>query len=283
MLPQQAIHKLKEGTNDLAVVDRAMQTLKRDMAGIVARDGGRWDEALQPAVDAYNERPHEAVYGPPEDVDKGEAQDFLVLRKNASAFMKNKMNTLRRKDALEDAGAFRAPKQTGGRSFNPQYGDVRMFGRIEEGAQFITDDKGNRTLLKEAQPVPIASAAAKGRLTDPQLLMRRRLQNFANQLKRLIQNAGGSMQVGTVPVGSIPNMKNALRQNQLSVVGFLSLFKDMFTQKKGMVTLTPPKPIDKEALEVERFAALERLRGSSSSSSSSTATPSFEQPILRNA
>ena len=85
-----------------------------------------------------------------------------------------------------------------------------MLGRIEVGAQFITDDKGNRMLLKQAQPVPIASAAAKGRLTDPQLGVRRSFQTFANQLKRLIQRAGGSVQVGAVPVSSVPNMKKTL-------------------------------------------------------------------------
>ena len=261
VLPQGTVHRLKQGTNDIAVVDRAMQTLKRDLAAIVARQGGKWDEALQQAVDAYNERPHEAVFGPPEDVDKEGTQDFLVLRKNARAFMQNRAISDRRKSALEEAGAFRAPVQTGGRSFNPRYGGVRVLERIEEGAQFVFDDKGNRTLLKEAEPIPVSSAAPVGRLTDPQLGVRMRFQTFARQLKRLIESAGGSMQVSELPIGSIPNMRNALRQWQMSVVGFLNLFKDVFTQERGVVTLTPVRQTDEEALEVERFTAIESLRG----------------------
>ena len=151
--------------------------------------------------------------------------------------------------------------QTGGRSFNPRYGGVRVLERIEEGAQFVFDDKGNRTLLKEAQPVPVSSAAPVGRLTNPQLGVRMRFQTFARQLKRLIQSAGGSMQVGALPVDSIPNMRNALRQRQMSVVGFLNLFEDVFTQERGVVTLTPVRPTDEEALEVGRFTAIESLRG----------------------
>ena len=88
-----------------------------------------------------------------------------------------------------------------------------------------------------------------------------RFRTFADQLKRLMQNAGGSVRVGALPVNSIPNMRNALRQRQMSVVQFLNLFKDVFTQERGVVTLTPQRPTDKEALEVERFTAIENLRG----------------------
>ena len=46
VLPDEAVHRVKEGINDIAVVDRGTQTIKKDMAAIVARKGGRWDEAL---------------------------------------------------------------------------------------------------------------------------------------------------------------------------------------------------------------------------------------------
>ena len=121
ILPE-GVHRLKEGINDIGVVDRAMQTLKKDISSIIARKGGRWDDVLQEAISAYNQRPHEAVYGPPEDVEEGGIQDFLALRRNARAFAHNQRLTQQRTKALESTGAFRAPVATGGRSFNPQYG-----------------------------------------------------------------------------------------------------------------------------------------------------------------
>ena len=39
VLPESAVHREKEGINDLAVTDRGMQTIKRDLAGIVAKEG----------------------------------------------------------------------------------------------------------------------------------------------------------------------------------------------------------------------------------------------------
>ncbi len=42
-MPEQAAHRHKQGTNDIAVVDRLTQTLKRDLAASAARKGGDWD------------------------------------------------------------------------------------------------------------------------------------------------------------------------------------------------------------------------------------------------
>ena len=75
----EGVQRLKEGINDIAVVDRAIQTLKKDISSLISRKGGHWDDVLQEAITAYNQRPHEAVFGAPEDVDKGGIQDFLVL------------------------------------------------------------------------------------------------------------------------------------------------------------------------------------------------------------
>ena len=45
--------------NATAVVDRAIQTLKKDLAGMVARRGGGWGEHVDEAAEAYNARPHQ--------------------------------------------------------------------------------------------------------------------------------------------------------------------------------------------------------------------------------
>ena len=80
-IPADAVHREKQGTNDIAIVDRQMQSLKQDFAAIVADgDAHNWVEALQPAVGAHNSRPHSAVYGPPETVEERPEQDFRVLQ-----------------------------------------------------------------------------------------------------------------------------------------------------------------------------------------------------------
>ena len=83
-LPE-AVHRTKrpEDRNAIAVVDRGIQTLKKDLATRVARKGGQWSDHFERAAGAYNARPHETVHGAPEDVEKQPATEFRVLQDNA--------------------------------------------------------------------------------------------------------------------------------------------------------------------------------------------------------
>ena len=55
-LPASAVHRAKSGLNSIAVLDRAMQTVKKDSAAAVADgDASNWVEALPLAVDAQHE------------------------------------------------------------------------------------------------------------------------------------------------------------------------------------------------------------------------------------
>ena len=60
-LPDEAVHRTKrpEDRNAMAVVDRGIQTLKKDLATRVARRGGQWSDHFKQAALAYNVRPHE--------------------------------------------------------------------------------------------------------------------------------------------------------------------------------------------------------------------------------
>ena len=59
-LPENAVHRTKrpEDRNAIAVVDRGIQTLKKDLATRVARKGGQWSDHFQQTASAYNARPH---------------------------------------------------------------------------------------------------------------------------------------------------------------------------------------------------------------------------------
>ena len=67
-LPAEAVHRTKrpEDRNAIAVVDRGIQTLKKDLATRVARKGGQWSDHFERAAGAYNARPHETVHGAPD-------------------------------------------------------------------------------------------------------------------------------------------------------------------------------------------------------------------------
>ena len=162
-LPE-AVHRTKrpEDRNATAVVDRGIQTLKKDLATRVARKGGQWSHHFERAAGAYNVWPHETVYGAPEDVEKQPATEFRVLQDNADKFQHNKDLTDRRMKAVEDAGAFRAPTNAA-RSFNPQYGDVQQLGAMD--SMTVRSTEGRETLLKLALPAPQGSGNAAGRLT----------------------------------------------------------------------------------------------------------------------
>ena len=91
-LPAEAVRRTKrfEDRNAIAVVDRGIQTLKKDLATRVARKGGQWSDHFERAAGAYNARPHETAHGAPEDVEKQPATEFRVLQDNADKFQHNK-------------------------------------------------------------------------------------------------------------------------------------------------------------------------------------------------
>ena len=78
------------------MVNRGIQTLKKDLATRVARKGGQWSDYCERAAGAYNARPHETVYGAPEDVEKQPATEFRLLQDNADKFQRNNNLTDRR-------------------------------------------------------------------------------------------------------------------------------------------------------------------------------------------
>ena len=143
-LPAEAVHRTKrpEDRNAIAVVDRGIQTLKKDLATRVARKGGQWSDHFERAAGAYNARPHETVHGAPKDVEKQPATEFRVLQDNADKFQHNKDLTDRRVKAVQD---------------------VQQLGAVD--SMTVRSTEGRETLLKLALPAPQGSGNAAGRLT----------------------------------------------------------------------------------------------------------------------
>ena len=57
-LRPEAAHRLKAGKQDLAVIDRSIQNLKKGLASKAARNGKEWDENLPGVQRAFNATPH---------------------------------------------------------------------------------------------------------------------------------------------------------------------------------------------------------------------------------
>ena len=169
------VHRQKDPSdrNATAVVDRAIQTLKKDLAGKVARDGGGWGQHVENVTEVFDARPHQAITVAPEDVETMPAATFRVYQHNAQ---NNDEMTRSRQRRLEEAGAFRAPTNAQ-RSFQPQYGAVREVSSYDSMTVRATD--GSETLLKHALPVPRGSGEPVARLTRrPVPLAVRQLREF---------------------------------------------------------------------------------------------------------
>ena len=193
-MPEDAVYRQKDPAdrNAIAVLDRNMQGLKVDLAGRIAKKGGDWSVEIGKVVNAHNNKPHEAVHGPPAQIERrnggDNAQNFRVLQDNAAKFVHNRALTQRRMGAIQEAGAFRAP--TGApRSFQPQYGNIRKVRSVD--SQYVTDVSGRKVLLKQAQPAPEGSTNIRQTLTVPGKALAVRLKGAADQVQTFLASQPG--------------------------------------------------------------------------------------------
>ena len=106
--------KIVGDVNALGVVDKAIQTIKKTMARLMAKDEGvrNWRDALAHAVSSYNETYNSAVHDAPGDVRADDQVIFMNLQDNAKKLQHNQQIFEKRKAKLQQAGAFRvAPQQ----------------------------------------------------------------------------------------------------------------------------------------------------------------------------
>ena len=135
-------------------------------------------------------------------------------------------------------------------------------------------------LLKEAQAVPEGATRAVGRLTDPTIARRNRMQRTAGTVEAHLIEGGGSARVSQLvreiaANRALPAVKTALRNARMTLSGLFRLFPSMFRVRAGTVTLVnappaaappaapePPAPAPAEPrpeTREERSARLDRL------------------------
>jgi hypothetical protein len=266
-MPEDAVHRQKTPAdkNAIAVLDRNMQSLKKDLAGRVAKQGGDWSVQLGKVTASHNQKPHDAVHGPPAQIEQknggDNAQMFRVMQDNASKFVHNRALTQRRMAEVRDAGGFRAP--TGApRSFQPQYGNIRQVRSVDN--QYVTDTAGRKTLLKQAQPAPEGSTNIRQTLTLPGKALGVRLKGAADQVQVFLASQGGEMPVARLEamvradgVG-LSGVQRTIRKNRSTFRRMLSLFKTHFTVRNGVVKTAMAAAAPRAETPEERSARLDR-------------------------
>jgi hypothetical protein len=175
-MPEEAVYRqnMPADKNAIAVLDRNMQSLKRDLAGQTAKQGGDWSVQIGKVAAAHNQKPHDAVRGPPAQIEsKNGGNNPQMFR-----FVHNRATTQRR--MAQDAGGILAPSGAP-RSFQPQYGNIRQVRSVD--SQYVTDTAGRKTLLKQAQPAPEGSTNIRQTLTLPGKALGVRLKGAADQVQ----------------------------------------------------------------------------------------------------
>ena len=159
-------HRTKDPAdpNILAVLDRAIMTIKKRLAQSLAGKAGVWPSRVAQVVAQYNATYHPAIRDEPGEFnDKDHAvKRFLVEQDNAEKLAGNQALLEKRKAKLEQEGGYREP--LGGlnkfrRSFYQSYSsDVKEVDRIK--GSVVKDTDGAKTDIKRVQVVNVFSGKA---------------------------------------------------------------------------------------------------------------------------
>ncbi len=277
--------------NGLAIVDRGIQSIKRDLAAEVGKKKGtRWSDVAEKVVEDHNEKPNAAVFGAPGTVATNPVQQFKVLQRNAENYEVDIKNSRRQTEAIQKAGYFREPIDNGGRSFRPAYGPAQKVERVDSDyvyakghlAAIQRGETGDdySTLLKQARPATPGQLATKLVLDTDKIQTKQSaktvLRNQALALENLLMKQGSA---SAADIQKLPGMKRLTRKyKNLTETNWISkAYKDKFVVQDGTVRLKnqpsssssapapappAPAPAPKPKLTpAERFKALQQIYG----------------------
>jgi hypothetical protein len=163
-------HRVKVGANDIATVDAAIGTLRKALTRRTATPGaGNRAQELAAATRVLNESPHGHLFGeaPADATGNSEAAKSLrfdLKGKAAEDTATQDRITRRKRERLEEAGAFREPADTAlkglpARGFKPRYktgAPIRVV-RVDPLTNEVVGDangREKRARIKDVQPVP---------------------------------------------------------------------------------------------------------------------------------
>jgi transposase InsO family protein len=173
-----AAHKTK-GTaenNSLAVIDRCIQSLRKDISSRMIESEKTWSEVAAAALVAWNRSINTTVRDAPADVAKEPVLQYLILSDNAKKYEHNKKLARRRVDKVKELKAFRRPEKTTafGRGFQAKFRDKEDLEDVVSGT--LVKGKNDERLVdvKSILAVPASTDTRKERLARPAELDKKR-------------------------------------------------------------------------------------------------------------
>jgi transposase InsO family protein len=153
-------HVTKRATNDMATLDRAIQTLKGMIFKDIERRGDAdWADRVRAVIRNYNRRPSGALMNAsPQDVwhrdakpPKDPVTSFRLLAQEGLKMRENDQLVRRRAEALEEAGGFRVALPKNERGFRPKWSsEIRKVQDVEYGR--VRDEQGGLFDTKLVRP-----------------------------------------------------------------------------------------------------------------------------------
>ena len=228
-------HKIKRSKNSISLVDRAIQTIKKQIFRRLARRGDlKWAEVLAEVERAYNNSPHSGLFGDtPSDIarndDTGEVLQFMQLQKTARALQHNDKLERKREQKLQAEGAFRpAVRVPFGRSFKPRWGGLKDVADVSRGQ--VQDQDGQLYATNNVLPVPRSTGFDRalpdfsGRV-QIEARFRENLRSFAEELHtKLSDRWTGKRAVFAM----MPASWASARPKKMSFEQWLRLYPEMF-------------------------------------------------------
>ena len=155
------VHKLKRSKDCISLIDRAIQTLKKQLFRRLAKRGDtQWGDLVADVERAYNNTPHSGLFGDtPNDAasktETGDVLSFMQLQKTAQALRHNDEIERKREQTLRAEGAFRpAVRVPFGRSYKPRWGPKMDIANVSRGQ--VETENGELFPTNNVLPVPRA-------------------------------------------------------------------------------------------------------------------------------
>jgi transposase InsO family protein len=163
--------------NDLAVIDRLIQTVRKDITSRLQESPEKsWSDVLNAVLVAYNRSIHGAMRDAPADVGREPVLQFLALSDNAKKYQANKALAKKRVQKVVEAGAFRRPIKANAfkRGFEAKWKEKEELEAVSDGTLLKAKGDERRIDVKSVLPVPVATDTRRERKERPGAMDRRR-------------------------------------------------------------------------------------------------------------
>ena len=239
--------------NDLAVLDRAIQTIRKDVTSRMMEEPGKtWSKVLKASIVSYNTSIHGTMRDAPNDVAEEPELQYLQISDNAKKYAHNKTVAKRRVARVEELGAFRRPKKAKAfkRGFEATFGDKEKLEQVTDGTLVKAQGDTRKIDVKSILPVPESTDTRAERTARPGAMDRRRrakTEDLVSFLRNLID-------VGQTK--SLRTLGPQLRHEMADGV-YDSVLKSVNRNLAGVIELWPR---DYELRERGRNYYVKRLR-----------------------